>query len=277
MANDRPKYQNINPCGDAYVAARDIHIHQAPSPPELRIPGATLNTVDLFMNESGNGNTERPLVVGAIELGDDADDVEANIRALYKQLSAMRRLAGLPSFEEFRKSGFDSDNNPREISDSLLELMRNTYFRAYIVATNRTKVPGNTDTDQIEFMYVKLLSDLLIRHRSKSDLHIHIEQRTEIRSIIQQLPRSATKRAYITLGKAAPLPQLNIEVVTKTDCMSMAIVDYVTTTVARWLQENSTTNPEDRAYQEFREIEPSISVLYSFEHGRISSRKDPLK
>ena len=36
----------------------------------------------LFMDESGNGNTSQPLIVGAVELGDDADDVEEQVRDL---------------------------------------------------------------------------------------------------------------------------------------------------------------------------------------------------
>jgi hypothetical protein len=225
------------------------------------------------MDESGNGNTALPLIVGAVELGDDADDVEENIRNLYKRLSAMTSLAGLPSFEEFRKHGFHSKNDPQEVSAPFLELIRTTFFRAYMVVTDRTGVPGNTEADQIEFMYVKLLSDLLIRHRNEPELFLYIEQSADMRSIIQRLPSSATKQAHKTLGKAAPLPQLNIEMVPKTEYMSMAIVDYVMSAVARWLRANRTTNPADWAYRAFREIEPFVSVLYSFEHGRISSRK----
>ena len=228
------------------------------------------------MDESGNTHTDLPLIVGAVELGDDADDVEENIRNLYRRLSAMPSLAGLPSFEEFRKHGFHSKNDPREVSAPFLELIRATFFRAYMVATDRTGVPGETEADQIEFMYVKLLSDLLIRHRKKTELFLYIEQNVDMRSIIERLPDSATNQAHKTLGKAVPLPQLHIEMVAKTDYMSMAIVDYVMSAVARWLRANRTTNPEDYAYRAFREIEPFVSVLYSFEDGRISSRKDPL-
>ena len=57
----------------------------------------------------------------------------------------------------------------------------------------------------------------------------------------------------------------------------MAIVDYVMSAVSRWLRKDRTTDPGEYAYRAFREIEPFLSVLYSFEHGRISSRKDPLK
>jgi hypothetical protein len=228
------------------------------------------------MDESGNGSPNLPLIVGAVELGDDAGEIEENIRALYKRLSAMNSLDGLPSFEEFRKHGFHSKNDPLEVSTPFLDLMRTTFFSAYMVVTDRTGVPGKTEAEKIEYMYVKLLSDLLIKHRKETELFVYIEQSADMRSIIQRLAGKATKQANATLGKTASLPKVNIEMAPKMDYMSMAIIDYAMSAVARWLRKDRTTDPRDREYRAFREIEPSVSVIYSFEHGRISSRKDPL-
>ncbi|MFE0330095.1 DUF3800 domain-containing protein [Streptomyces sp. NPDC058960] len=230
----------------------------------------------LFMDESGNGNTSQPLIVGAVELGEDADEIEEKIRDLHKRLSAKSSLAGLPSFEEFRKNGFHSSTDPLEVSGPFLELMRTIFFRSYMVVTDRTGVPSGTESGMIESMYVKLLSDLLIRHRRKSELLCYIEQSEGMAAIIRRLPGSVARQAYKTIGKAAPLPRLNITMVAKSDYMSTAIIDHVMAAVSRWLQAGCTTKPKDWAYRAFREIEPSISMLYSFEHGRISSRKDPL-
>ena len=87
-------------------------------------PHERLNAVKLFMDESGNGNTSQPLIVGAVELGDDADDVEEQVRDLYKRLCARSSLAGLPSFEKFRKNGFHSSTDPLDVSGPFLELIR---------------------------------------------------------------------------------------------------------------------------------------------------------
>lgn len=228
------------------------------------------------MDESGNGNTSQPLIVGAVELGEDADDTEERIRDLHKNLCARSSLTGLPSFEEFRKNGFHGSTDPLEVSGPFRELMRTTFYRAYMVTTDRTRVRGDTESEQIEFMYVKLLSDLLIRYRRELELICCIEQSEDMKSIIHRLPDSVTRKAYRTNGKAAPLPQLNITMVAKRDYMSTAIIDYVMAATSRWLQAGRTTNPKEWPYRAFREIEPSISMLYSFEHGRISSRKDPL-
>ena len=231
----------------------------------------------ILMDESGNGNGSQPLIVGAVELGDDADDVEQLVRDLYKRLGTRRDLAGMPGFEEFREKGFHSATDPVEVSVPFLELIRSLIFRAYMVVTDRTRVPGRTELQRIEYMYVKLLSDLLIRYRNdESELICCIEQNQGMGPIVDRLPDTATKRAYATLGKVAQLPELKISIVTKTECMSAAIVDYVMSAVTRWIQDGSPADAGKRSTRGFRQIEPFISVLYSFEHGRLASRKEPL-
>src|SRR5262245_6253408 len=111
-----------------------------------------------------------------------------------------------------------------------------------MVVTDRTGVLGATEAEQIEFMYVKLLSDLLLRHRRKPELLCYIEQSEGMKSIIRRLPESAAMRACETLGKRAPLPELKIEMVAKADYMSMAIVDYVMSAVSRWLHAGCTND-----------------------------------
>lgn len=231
----------------------------------------------ILMDESGNGNGSQPLIVGAVELGDDADNVEQLVRDLYKRLGTRLDLAGMPGFEEFREKGFHSATDPVEVSVPFLELIRSLIFRAYMVVTDRTRVPGRTELQRIEYMYVKLLSDLLIRYRNdESELICCIEQNQGLGPIVDRLPDTATKRAYATLGKVAQLPELKISIVTKTECMSAAIVDYVMSAVTRWIQDGSPADAGKRSTRGFRQIEPFISVLYSFEHGRLASRKEPL-
>ncbi|QES35404.1 hypothetical protein DEJ48_19985 [Streptomyces venezuelae] len=154
--------------------------------------------------------------------------------------------------------------------------MRTIFFRSYMVVTDRTGVPSSTESGAIESMYVKLLSDLLIRHRHESELLCYIEQSEGMAAIIRRLPDNVARQACKTIGKVTPLPQMKITMVAKSDYMSTAIIDYAMAAVSRWLQASCTTKTKDWAYRAFREIEPSISMLYSFELGRISSRKDPL-
>lgn len=228
------------------------------------------------MDESGNGNASQSLIVGAVELSEDADDVEKRIRDLHKSLSAKSSLFGLGSFEKFRENGFHSSTDPREVSGRFLELMGSILFRSYMVTTDRTRFPGRAEPELIELMYVKLLSDLSIKHRHETELLCYIEQSEGMPSIIRRLPDGVLKQSRKTIGKATSLPDLKITMVAKQDYMSTAIIDYVMAAVSRWLKEGCTTSPTQYSYRAFREIEASISMLYSLERGRISSRKDPL-
>ena len=223
----------------------------------------------IFMDESGNGHTSQPLIVGAVELGDDADDIEEQIRDLYKRLSARSSFAGHRGFEKFRKKGFHSTNDPQEVSGPFLELMHLFSSGRIWSSPIERAFLGTRKLEKIEFMYVKLLSDLLIRHRGKPELLCYIEQSESMGSIIRRLPGGAAKRAYETLGKAAPLPQLKIEMVAKTDYMSTAIVDYVMSAVSRWLQAGCPTSPEDWLIGRF--ARSNRSYLYSIRSRTVES------
>jgi hypothetical protein len=229
------------------------------------------------MDESGNGHPTQPLIVGAVETDEDWEEIEGRIQELHRRLSARRSLHGLRSFEDFRRHGFHASTDPLEVSGPFLELMQDLSFKAYILLTDRTDArAGETEIDKLAFMYESLLGDLLIRHRSKSELWCCIEQNDGIRQLVRDLPENAILRAHKKLGRRTPLPRLEVVMLAKTEAMSMAIVDYVMLAVSRWIRSGGSTNPADRPYRAFREIEPFISVLYSMEHGLISSRKAPL-
>lgn len=230
----------------------------------------------ILMDESGNGNLDQPLIVGAVELAGDADAVEQQIRQLQSRLLASRSFAGHPKFENFRKHGFHSSSDPEDVSGPFLELTRNLFYRTYMLVTDRTSVPGKTEADRVEFMYGELLGDLLLRHRAQDEVQCVVEQSTGMSAIIGRLPSAAEACAARKVGKRTPVPRLRITQANKGDYLSMALIDYVMAATSRWLKANRPTDPRGWPYRSFREHETSISVLYSFEEGRISSRKDPL-
>ncbi|MEV4415061.1 hypothetical protein [Catellatospora sp. NPDC049609] len=229
------------------------------------------------MDESGNSKPSLPLIVGAVETDADSDDIERRVQELHRRLSARQSLVGLRSFEDFRKQGFHASNDPLEISGPFLELMNDLSFRAYLVLTDRsTSRAGATELEQLEFMYETLLGDLLLRHRNRPELVCLVEENNSLKHLVDQLPPKATRRALAKLGRNVPLPRLQVVMATKTQAMSMAIIDYIMLAVSRWISADRTTDPANRKYRAFREVEPYISVLYSLEHGLISSRKMPL-
>jgi hypothetical protein len=259
---------------DAHTARGDLS-----NVPDLarRDASERCRAVKLYMDESGNGQPSQPLIVGAVETDEDSEEIERRIQELYRSLSARRSLNGLRSFEDFRKHGFHASTDPLEISGPFLELIQDLSFKAYISVTDRTDTrAGDTEPEKLGFMYENLLGDLLIRHRKKSDLQCCIEQNDDIKQLVRKLPDNATRRAHEKLGRKISLPRLNVVMVTKTQAMSMAIIDYIMLAVSRWIRSDYSTTPADRSYRAFREVEPFISVLYSLEQGLISSRKVPL-
>jgi hypothetical protein len=125
-----------------------------------------LNAVKIFMDESGNGHPSLQPIVCAAELGEDADDIEEQIRNLYENLSSRRNLAGNRGFEKFRRTGFHRTDDPREVSGPFLDLMHSIFFKTYVVATDRTSVPGSTEDERIEFR-CRGLRPGLVSHRSR--------------------------------------------------------------------------------------------------------------
>jgi hypothetical protein len=87
------------------------------------------------------------------------------------------------------------------------------------------------------------------------------------------LPVKAAQRAFAKLERRVSLPELKVAMVSKTQAMSMAIIDYVMMAVSRWIRSGYSTDPKNRAYRAYREVEPTLSLLFSLEQGRIASRK----
>jgi hypothetical protein len=50
--------------------------------------------ITIYMDESGNGNLDQPLIVGGVVVDIDKGDIEQEIRQLHKDLSARQALRG---------------------------------------------------------------------------------------------------------------------------------------------------------------------------------------
>lgn len=230
--------------------------------------------ITIYMDESGNGNPDQPLVVGAVVVDADAGDIEAEVAKLYRELAARRSLRGHPGFEKFRKSGFHASTDPPEVAQTFIELIQRTAgFKIHLIASKERTYRGLTETQLISEMYERIVADNLIRYRSQVSLTVCIEENDSLRAMIRKLPIFSTNHAIAKLGKFADLPAIKVEVIRKGEIMSLAIVDYAMLAASRWMSSDFTTDPRNRAYRGFREIEPSISVFSTLEDGTLVSRK----
>jgi hypothetical protein len=233
--------------------------------------------ISLYFDESGNNNADKALIVGAVEVLGDPVDVEQLIVALWEDLSSRRSLLGHAGFEKFQRDGFHAKNDPPEVSTAFIDLMHDIPFRAYLHMTDRSSThAGSTENARIGYLYEALIADLILRFQTEDRLECSIEENAELRDIFAALPEAAKGRAEGKTGGRKSLPTVQVRVLKKTDLMSVALVDYVMMAVQRWISSGRSEDGGDRALRAFREVEPSISVLYSLEDGLISSRKKPL-
>jgi hypothetical protein len=266
-------------------AVRPIKLARVPSSPRFaslrpmvadgRSEGVA---VKLYLDESGN-NTEDSavLIVGAVEPLGDAAAVEQSIRALWQDLAKRRSLEGHRGFERFKMDGFHAAYDPPEIASTFIEFLKDVPFRTYMYMTDRSSIKaGPSDLDKLKFLYTNLLADILLRFKSESVLECFFETNEELKSFYGTTPERAVQCAREKGAGQSATPKMITNVVRKADLMSMAIIDYVMVAVQRWTTAGRPTSGREWPLRAFREIEPTISILYSIEEGPISSRSQPL-
>jgi hypothetical protein len=227
------------------------------------------------MDESGNGNVDQPLLVGAVVVDGDEQELEERIRTLHKDLSARRSLRGYEGFEKFRKSGFHASTDPLEVSQRFIEVVqRSAGVKIYIMITNNRSGTSTTEMDQVSAMYESIVADNLLRYHNRSELIVCIEENHQLKPLLQTLPTYARYRAIEKIGIGPqPLPPIRVEMVKKGSIMTLAIVDYAMLAVSKWIKKDYPRDPSVREYRALREILPSASFIYSLEDGLLASRK----
>lgn len=248
--------------------------------PDDRSRGLPIRTVEancpitIFMDESGNGNSGRPLVVGAVVVDASVGDIEAEITQLYRELAARRSLRGHKGFEKFRKSGFHASTDPLEISQPFIEyIQRSGAFKIYLMTSGRPADQGRTEAQLISGMYEAIIADNLIRYRGQAAITVCIEENDGLRRMLRSLPMFSRYHALVKLGTITELPEVRVEMVKKGSAMTVAIIDYAMLAASRWISSGFTTDPSNRAYRGFREIAPAISYFHSLEDGKLATRK----
>lgn len=228
----------------------------------------------LFMDESGNGNADQPLIVGAVACDLEADALEARIEALYKRLVARTSFEGLESFQKFLADGFHATADPPEIKRIMFELIQEVVgLKVYATFTDRTSFKGSSDRKIITTLYADLVADTMIRYRHHPAIECYVEQNDDLKHLPRDLPLQAEERAKVKLEREARFPPVTVRMVAKKSLMSIALIDYVMFPISRWVRKRQKRDPSDLDYRAFREVEPTISFLRSVEAGAISSRK----
>lgn len=226
------------------------------------------------MDESGNGNRDQPLLIGAVVMDLEVNSIEDEIRQLHQELSARRSFKGHPGFEKFCARGFHASTDPPEIKARFTELLqRAAGFKVSLLATQQRPDNSADDRALILEMYQILVADLLLTYKDQNLLIVHIEDNEELRPLLRDLPRHATFRATIKIGRIASLPEIQVKIPKKGSVMSLAISDYVMLAASKWMRSNYTRDIKRQEFRGYREVEPAISVFYSLENGVVGNRK----
>lgn len=246
-------------------------IKEVDAPPNPDYP------IRLYMDESGNGNNDLPLIAGAVASELDANEIEQKARNLYDDLCARDIFDGYGSFDEFREVGFHAATDPYEVAVPFFDLMqREIGYKLYMVMTDRSTLRPLAEKQQIAHLYEILLADLLIQYKNYPLILCSVEENEGFGSMIRELPARSRARALSKIDKDIPLPRLEFELIPKKEIVSMAIVDYGMMAVSRWTRTGYDRDLGKRGYREFRQVEPTISILASLEKGIISTRKRDL-
>ena len=230
-------------------------------------------TVHVLLDESGNGNADHPLIVGAVATDKDFADLENAVNSLYRQYGAdTRRFEGLESFDRFKRTGFHASQDPPEIRNAFLEFISNRLdFKAFMVVSNRERLPDAPETDLLLALYSKLLTDVLLRFRKHDQINIYIEQNDTLQAWTTKLRDVAVYHAK-SRAPYSRLPPVNITMVPKMSPICLSIIDYLMFVVSKWIRRGAPREPSLAEYRNFRLVEPCISMLYSIEDGLLSNR-----
>lgn len=230
------------------------------------------STVHVLMDESGNNDGNSLLLVGALAVEHEFAKLEARVQRTFKDFAARKSLRGLDSFEHFRTVGFHAAEDPETIQQAFFyEISEWTGFKTFIVTTDRSRLAGNDDTERLVVLYRTLLSDVLLRFHRYGRVELLIEENEQLRghlpALIAALPGLVRRKA-----PRAHVPEITATMVGKRNPHLLSVLDYVLAACARWMKDGMPEDPRRWTFRDFLAVQPSISMLYSLEHGLISNR-----
>ena len=130
----------------------------------------------VLCDESGNNDGQGLLLVGALATSKSFQLLEEQVQRAFEDFAARRDLRGMESFEHFRKVGFHAAEDPREIQQAFFdEISRWMGFKIFLITTDRSRLGGQSDTDQLLDLYGRLLTDVILRFRHHERVELLIE------------------------------------------------------------------------------------------------------
>ena len=143
----------------------------------------------------------------------------------------------------------------------------------FVLATDRTGLPGESEDEHMKGLYLRLLSTVCARYRDARRFNFVIERNDQLRGWFPDLAADLGK-VMVELGQTAV--ELSVAEHDKAADSPLAVADYMAGIAAAWLEEGAKIDRWTFAFRNLLEVEDSISWFGSVERGRLSSRRDRL-
>lgn len=192
---------------------------------------------------------------------------EAKIEDLYERLcESYYYLDGHSGFERFKRKGFHSTDQPREIHTHLVDLLSGIQpIRIFILYTDGSRRPDLTKIQTTAILYRELIRTVLQACAGMQEVELVFEQNQQLDARFQRIVTSAARG--LTLHFKAGL-YLGM----KKKPHALSVADYAMHAFGRWHTADRTTDPRRSEYSQWRAIRTSIAMVRSLEGGPVLRR-----
>lgn len=224
-------------------------------------------SVLVFVDESYD-----PLVAAAAVVVEstEADRLDTDISEAFEKMRGWFYLEGLPSFEEFRRTGFHSTSNPIEVRTAFVAFLAEVLsFKSLIVYSDGTSRPDLSKKQRLMIVYDNLVRDVLRAYRSRPRIIFHFESAQSMDRYVEKVVRRA---AQVERTRS----DVQVRFGTKRNPDLLATPDYVLHIFNRWRvtqgADSLVLDPLSHESRSFRAILGSLSAARSLEGTAVVRR-----
>lgn len=228
-------------------------------------------TAFVFLDESFT-----PLVaaVAVVVESTEVARLENEVAEIFRKLSGAYYLGGLPSFEEFRKSGFHATANPREVNTAFVAFLSDVLsFKSLIIFSDGSRHPGLTEKRRVIIAFQQLIHDVLRQYRNRPRIVLWFESAGKMDKYVESVVHHVVK----SMGRT--VPEVEVRFGSKRNPDLLAVPDYVLHVFNQWFvaQDGSAIQIDQggHASRSFKALHGSISMARSLDGDVVIRRGFP--
>ncbi|MGJ9424192.1 hypothetical protein, partial [Aeromicrobium sp. CF3.5] len=230
-----------------------------------------IDAIKVYLDESGNGNPQDPLVVCGIAVEDDlVDEFEELIRTTQLRVLARPGFRDSADRDRFRATGFHRSVDLPEVGIEFAHLLSSTsIYKALIIATDRSTL-GTQEVDQLVELYVRMGGVLRRQFRQAPQIDLIIERNEPLNARLDEIRDRINSRRN---NHGRRLPAVTLTQAEKSSASVLAAADGLALIAADWLKAGRAMDAARHQYRTYVETEAAISWFCSLELGVLSTRR----